>query len=241
MHRSAASIRREPGPRCSRLIARFCRIVLAAPSVATECLDELPRTRFRIYHGPPEATLCTTATRIRPMLREIRRRTCSCIASALIATCGAALSNAVETAPACRSTASGDLQFHQLHSRVFGNVRTLRILLPPGYDVPESRSRRYPVLYLLDGQNLFDACLSDVSHREWRVDETVYRLIAARALPPLIVVGIDHAGRNRAHEYLPYRDQLADSSMPEPAGKRPRSRRRWSREDRTRRPRRRPR
>src|SRR5512136_1615537 len=73
--------------------------------------------------------------------------------------------------PPCQSTVSGDLRLHRLRSRIFGNTRTIRVLVPPGYDAPENRGRRYPVLYLLDGQNLFDACLSDVSHREWGVDE----------------------------------------------------------------------
>lgn len=110
------------------------------------------------------------------------------------------------TAPAaCTSTVTGDLRLHQLKSTTFGNTRTIRVLLPDGYDRAENQSRRYPVLYLLDGQNLFDACLSDVSHREWQVDETVRRLVAERRIPPMIVVGVDHAGRDRGLEYLPYR------------------------------------
>jgi len=120
----------------------------------------------------------------------------------------------------CKSTVSGDLRLHVLDSRVFGNARTIRVLLPRGYHAPENRSRRYPVLYMLDGQNLFDACLSDVSHQEWGVDETVYRLVAGQKIPPLIVVGLDHAGKDRAHEYLPYKDFVGGPDMAEPAGKR---------------------
>src|SRR5262245_40071191 len=73
----------------------------------------------------------------------------------------------------CKSTVSGDLRIQQLTSKVFSNTRSIRVLLPPGYGAPENSSKRYPVLYMLDGQNLFDACLSDVSHAEWQVDETV--------------------------------------------------------------------
>jgi predicted alpha/beta superfamily hydrolase len=124
------------------------------------------------------------------------------------------------SASTCRSTVTGDLRMHALESHVFGNTRTVRVLLPPGYDAPENVGRRYPVLYLLDGQNLFDECLSDVSHREWRVDETVATLIGTRRIPPLIVVGVDHAGKERAHEYLPYKDYVGDPQMAEPAGKR---------------------
>ncbi len=131
-----------------------------------------------------------------------------------------ATATAADSPAACRSTVSGDLRLHTLESRTFGNTRTIRVLLPPGYEAPANAARRYPVLYLLDGQNLFDACLSDVSHQEWGVDETVYHLIAAQKIPPLIVVGVDHAGRDRAHEYLPYKDFVGGSVMPEPAGQR---------------------
>ncbi len=121
---------------------------------------------------------------------------------------------------ACKSTVSGDLRLHELNSKIFGNTRTIRVLLPPGYDAAENRARRYPVLYMLDGQNLFDACLSDVSHHEWGLDETVYRLTNAKQIPAMIVVGVDHAGKDRAHEYLPYKDYVGNPDMAEPAGKR---------------------
>lgn len=130
----------------------------------------------------------------------------------------AATSSATPAAAPCKSTVSGDVRFHQLDSRIFGNQRTIRVLLPEGYDLPANKSRRYPVLYMLDGQNIFDACLSDVSHTEWGVDETVYRLVREKKIPPIIVVGVDHAGVNRAHEFLPYKDFLFSPDMPEPAG-----------------------
>jgi predicted alpha/beta superfamily hydrolase len=123
-------------------------------------------------------------------------------------------------AAACRSTATGDLRLHTLTSKVFGNTRTVRVLLPAGYAAPENATRRYPVLYLLDGQNLFDACLSDVSHREWQVDETVARLVADGTIPPLIVVGVDHAGRDRDIEFLPYKDLFGNPGMRDPVGTR---------------------
>lgn len=123
-------------------------------------------------------------------------------------------------APECASTATGDLRLHTLHSEMFRNTRTIRVLVPPGYDDPANAERRYPVLYLLDGQNVFDACLSDVSRREWEADETVHRLINEGTIPPMIVVGIDHAGRQRGHEYLPFRDHVYSPDMPEPAGDR---------------------
>lgn len=148
------------------------------------------------------------------------RSTLACLAlgTALSLTC-AFPAHADEATP-CRSTATGDLRLHRLKSAVFGNERTIRVLLPDGYDAPVNTNRRYPVLYMLDGQNVFDACLSDVSRKEWGVDETVRQLVAAGKIPPIIVVGVDHAGAARGHEYLPYKDFNGDPDMPEPAGKR---------------------
>jgi predicted alpha/beta superfamily hydrolase len=119
----------------------------------------------------------------------------------------------------CKSTLNGDLRIQSLTSKIFNNTRSLRVLLPPGYDAAENSKKRYPVLYMLDGQNLFDACSSEVSHAEWQVDETVHRLIREKAIPEMIVVGVDHAGVQRAHEFLPYKDSF-NPEMEEPAGTR---------------------
>jgi len=116
-------------------------------------------------------------------------------------------------------TVVGDMQVLTMSSAIFRNERKLRVLLPEGYGDPANAERRYPVMYLLDGQNVFDACLSDVSHHEWGADETVRRLVAEKKLPPMIVVGVDHAGRDRAREYLPYKDFVGNPDMEEPAGK----------------------
>lgn len=127
-----------------------------------------------------------------------------------------------QTAPAaaaCKSTVSGDLHVHTLKSAIFGNERNIRVLLPAGYGDDANKDRRYPVLYMLDGQNVFDACLSDVSRHEWGVDETVQRLVADKKIPAMIVVGVDHAGKDRAREYLPYKDFTGNPDMDEPAGK----------------------
>ena len=115
----------------------------------------------------------------------------------------------------------GELRLHEVSSRVFGNTRTIRVLLPKEYDAPANRTRRYGVLYLNDGQNLFDAMTSTFNPAEWQVDETVVSLTTSGVLAPLIVVGIDHAGRReRAHEYLPYPDAFLQPPDPHPAGDR---------------------
>src|SRR4051812_42215476 len=117
--------------------------------------------------------------------------------------------------------AGRDLRLVSFTSTTFGNTRTLRILLPSGYDAPDNQARRYPVLYLNDGQNLFDAATSTFTGREWRVDETVRDLIAAGRIPPIVVVGIDHAGRReRFREYFPWVDTFLDPPEPDPQGTR---------------------
>lgn len=97
--------------------------------------------------------------------------------------------------------AGGTLCLHELRSVIFGNARLLRVWLPPGYD--GSGGDRYPVLYLNDGQNLFDPATA-FAGVHWQAGETAARLIAERKIAPLIIVGIDNT-KNRIREYIPYR------------------------------------
>ncbi len=100
--------------------------------------------------------------------------------------------------------ATGDLRLHEFRSRIFRNTRFLRVWLPPGYDDPENAGRHYPVFYLNDGQNLFEAATS-FTGIEWQVDETGDRLIREGVVPPMIIVGMDNAARARIREYMPHR------------------------------------
>ena len=111
--------------------------------------------------------------------------------------CALSLALASVAAVAALPAVDGDLRLRPFTSETFGNSRVLRVLLPSGYDLPANRNRRYPVLYLNDGQNLFDTGTSTFTGREWRVDETVKELVAAGRIPPLIVVGVDHGVRTR--------------------------------------------
>lgn len=101
-------------------------------------------------------------------------------------------------------SATGDLWIHEFESRIFRNRRFLRVWLPPGYEDPQNATRRYPVFYLNDGQNLFESATA-FNGVEWQVDETADRLIREHAIPPLIIVGIDNAGKDRIREYMPHR------------------------------------
>lgn len=121
--------------------------------------------------------------------------------------------------PSARAQVTGDLRIQKLDSEIFGNARKLRVWLPPGYSDAENRGRSYPVLYLNDGQNLFDAETSLFGPYEWKVDETAARLIEEERIPPIVVVGVDNAGRRgRAEEYLPYPDETLEPPVPHPRG-----------------------
>lgn len=103
------------------------------------------------------------------------------------------------------NTITGDVRRHDdFPSRHLKPRRTVLVWLPPGYDV--SRRARFPVLYLHDGQNLFDGATSFIPGQEWGVDETCDRLIRTRQIPPIIVVGIYNTGIDRIAEYTPSRD-----------------------------------
>ena len=96
------------------------------------------------------------------------------------------------------------LEITPFTSKIFHNTRMLRVWLPANYGSPRNAHRSYPVLYMHDAQNLFDDATSNSG--EWHVDETVEHLVGSFKIPPMIVVGIDHAGDKRSSEYLPYYD-----------------------------------
>ena len=76
--------------------------------------------------------------------------------------------------------------------------RNIFIYLPPGYN---KTNRRYNVLYMQDGQNIFDA---SITGEEWKMDETAQLLIKQKQIEPLIIVGIGNT-KNRIDEYTPTR------------------------------------
>ncbi len=90
----------------------------------------------------------------------------------------------------------------QFYSRFLKNQRDLVIYLPPGYN--EQPQRHFPVLYLHDGQNLFDAATS-FGGVDWHVGQTADYCIHEGRVAPLIIVGIYNAGKQRLREYTPTR------------------------------------
>lgn len=99
---------------------------------------------------------------------------------------------------------TGDYRRVQVAGAPFGQTnaqRELIVWLPPGYEAGVKAGKKFPVLFLFDGQNLFQKH-SGVPD-EWRVDETATELINAGKIEPLVIVGIPNAGAGRMREYMP--------------------------------------
>jgi predicted alpha/beta superfamily hydrolase len=94
-------------------------------------------------------------------------------------------------------------------ARPLGGQRDITVCLPPTYDTARLR---YPVLYMHDGQNLFDRGTSYAD--EWQVDEVMAAL--GREGVEAIVVGIPNAGERRIDEYSPFRDRRMGGGYGEP-------------------------
>ena len=98
-------------------------------------------------------------------------------------------------------TRTGNMRYITgFRSAALNATRNITILLPPSYMT--AATRRYPVLYAMDNQNVFDQATSYIG-REWQMDEVAGRMWKAGALPEFIVVGVDHGGVKRISEYTP--------------------------------------
>lgn len=101
------------------------------------------------------------------------------------------------------STLTGTFRHHsQVASQYVQHPRNVWVYLPPGY----TPTQRYPVLYMHDGNNLFDRSTA-FGGSEWQVDENAERLIRAGQMRPVIIVGIGNTAA-RMSEYTWYPDQI---------------------------------
>ncbi len=96
------------------------------------------------------------------------------------------------------------LESFQFHSAILPDDRRICVYLPPQYAADPTR--RFPVFYLHDGQNLFDPRTSYIPGHTWRAGSTADRLSQAGDIQPLILVGIANTGLRRMPEYTPTRD-----------------------------------
>lgn len=103
-----------------------------------------------------------------------------------------------------KHTLTGNIKYHEnFYAKKLNNKRTIIVYLPPNYE--KVKQKRYPVLYMHDGQNIFDDATSFIGV-EWGVDETVEKLISDKKIKEIIVVGI-YNNCDRANEYTPFNDK----------------------------------
>jgi alpha-glucosidase len=82
----------------------------------------------------------------------------------------------------------------------FEQKRRIWIYLPPDYN--HNNEKKYPVLYMQDGQNLFDNATAFAG--EWAVDNTMDEMFHKQETQGAIIVGIDNGSDTRTYEYSPY-------------------------------------
>lgn len=102
-----------------------------------------------------------------------------------------------EPPPAIQPVLTGTLRSHPGFTSQFLGPRDVVVYLPPGYD--KETARRYPVLYMHDGQNVFDASQAGM---EWQMDEIAEKLISSGQIEPVIIVGVYNT-KERTDEYTP--------------------------------------
>jgi predicted alpha/beta superfamily hydrolase len=113
------------------------------------------------------------------------------------------------------STLTGNFRMHRgFVSRHLDTPRDIIVYLPPTYD--GEAASRFSVLYLHDGQNIFD-CATAFGGNEWRVDETAQEMIEKGEVAPLIIVGIYNTGEKRIDEYTPTFDKKQKAGGKAPA------------------------
>jgi predicted alpha/beta superfamily hydrolase len=106
----------------------------------------------------------------------------------------------LSAATAVSVSGAGRIEKHVAFPSRLVAPREIDVWLPPGYD--ENASEHYPVLYMHDGQNIFDPATS-YGGRSWEVDRAMCRLIQAGKTRGVIIVGIWNTGMGRFPEYMP--------------------------------------
>ena len=93
---------------------------------------------------------------------------------------------------------SGKVIRHSLFTSKFVDARNVDVWLPEGY----LTSKKYAVLYMHDGQMLFDSTTT-WNKQEWGIDETLNQLMKQKKIRDCIVVGVWNSGKNRHIDYFP--------------------------------------
>lgn len=114
---------------------------------------------------------------------------------------------AAKSQPLRAAGVAGDVRVHRdVASKNLARKRDVFVYVPPGYTA--ASSQRYPVLYMHDGNNLFDPAQAFMGH-EWQIDESMEALLAKKQIPPMIVVGVANTP-DRMDEYTWVPGELDD-------------------------------
>jgi glycosidase/predicted alpha/beta superfamily hydrolase len=105
---------------------------------------------------------------------------------------------------------TGTLRTHERVASQYVEARRVDVWLPPGYE--QDASRRFPVIFMHDGQNLFDPALSYIGI-DWGIDEAMTRLAAENSGLQAIVVGVWNTPK-RFQEYMPAK-AVTESKLPD--------------------------
>jgi enterochelin esterase-like enzyme len=92
------------------------------------------------------------------------------------------------------------VELDQACSTTLGNCRAVTAYLPPAYDAPDTAQRHYPVLFMHDGQNVWDDHTCCFGHTGWEINVTLDAEIAAGHVAPVVVIAADNSP-NRNNEY----------------------------------------
>lgn len=139
------------------------------------------------------------------------RAACILVVALWVQGCVTSTADRVNPIPSPQSVTQGiqgTLQRYAAFPSRLVPARTVSVWLPERY--AESTDRRYPVLYVHDGQMLWDA-QKTWNHKSWEVDDVVSQLIAQGKINEVIVVGIDNTPQ-RFEEYMPY-DAVSDAGV----------------------------
>ena len=93
----------------------------------------------------------------------------------------------------------------QFASRLIDEKHDFIVYVPQAFN--DDPNRFFPVLFLHDGQNLFDPDTSFIKGNYWRVGETADAMIASGEVEPLVIVGVYNNGPKRVEEYTPVEDR----------------------------------
>ena len=102
--------------------------------------------------------------------------------------------------PAQQTPDCGRIERMRIYSPQMNDTITVDAWLPEGYD--QTASARYPVIYMHDGQNLFDASTT-WNHQSWEMDTVMCSLIRSREIEPAIIVGVHSSAATRVADLMP--------------------------------------